>query len=487
MKKTMKKVSSLLVALMFVVALMPAASFAAYTTATIKGKTVTDFGTPKNDIDQVVAGAVTLTAEQAADSDGTLVTSFVDDVTDESTIKQFTKDETIDSSAWTSKAAYANGPIADGDVFVLLDGDATNYTKIVVTVEAASGGGTEDPSKGTETITGTGDTEYINLEIYSVILPTSANLDFMIDPQGLLDIKEGETVDLDDLKGGTVISTATPKVINNSAVDIKLSIKLQGTGDATFVAFDTDTEKTVAKVTADDATNVLLYAVPSSANIVKTETDYAASSKGFIIGSTESTINFVLAAAKYEVKNDNGEYKATPKAETGSGTAIKLGGYVNGKADWTAYTGTPTKNVGVSAVFSFEKASAADSEATQVEGIPGLITAVTGTVDVTPAAPAVSGWADGKTGTTGTALTYSKAALGSKDLELGFNVVEGDTVSKLTINSAERTTSDYAVVGGKLVIKNTLASALSNTTSTPRTITFTIGTTVYTIVVTTTA
>jgi hypothetical protein len=249
---------------------------------------------------------------------------------------------------------------------------------------------------------GSGEAEYLDLERYSVVLPTNAALNFTLDPQGLLSIEDGTTVDLADLTGGTIVPAAgDARVINNSAVDLKVSVELKGTGDATFVEFDTDDETTIAAVEDGTDENVLLYAVPAAVNIVNATTVYSAASNGYIIDSTGITLDFVLGKAQYEIENIGGTYTASAKADTGNGTALTLGGYVNTGADWSDYDGTASE-IGLTAVFSYAKATG--NEGAAIEGIPGLL--ASNTADYLTLAPAST---VGFPGTT-KSLTISKAA-----------------------------------------------------------------------------
>jgi hypothetical protein len=125
---------------------------------------------------------------------------------------------------------------------------------------------------------------------------------------------------------------------------------------------------------ANPENNILLYAVPSSANIINTASGYVASSMGHIITKTESTLEFVLDAAKYEVTNTGTAFTAAAKPNTGSGTAIQLGGYVNSRANWSDFTGSSaSKTAGVDALFSFARASQGDIDAAKDLEVPGMM------------------------------------------------------------------------------------------------------------------
>jgi hypothetical protein len=338
----------------------------------------TDFGSDPATIANFSAGSVTLTTDQLTDAE-LLITEQSGWDYETKAIKvtsaeaeSFASIDGITDNSGTYTATYADG---DYVVFYVTDdGDVGSYIYAILIAEG-DGGGPNPDSTGEKIVTGEGDTEYIDMEIYAVTLPTNDNFNFTLDPQGLLAIAEDDTKDFDELKGGRIFPLAPPAAtINNSAVDITLSVSLQGTGEATFIGYS---EGAITAVEADDANNVLLYAVPSSKDIFNTSVEYAASDKGYVITGAESELKFVLTAAKYEVTNDDGEYKPAAKPNTGHGTAIQLGGYVNSKADWSDYA-DGNSAVGLDAVFSFAKASEEESGTAQIEGIPGLITAPAG-------------------------------------------------------------------------------------------------------------
>jgi len=337
----------------------------------------------------------------------------------------------------------------------------------------------EDTAPGDTTVIGEGSTEYINLEIYTVTVPTSGTLDFTLDPQGLLGIEPGTTVDVADLKGGSIIPGATvPKVINDSSVDLTVTLALTGSGDATFISKEDDDQATIDAVNGDTNNNILLYAVPSAVNIPLTSTDYEVSARGYIIDSTEEAVElkFVLDAADYEVTEDSGTYTAEAKAGTGSGTAFQLGGYVNTNADWTDYTGSePEKSVGVSAVFSYAKSSEEESADTGVEGIPGLLSTVS--VDfmtVSIPEPPAPGFASGtvlgnaytpNSTTDGGTIEWSATTNAEDNIVIPFNLGD-ETLTKVEriAGSGTRTilenTTDYVSTADSLTFNKTFLASL---------------------------
>jgi hypothetical protein len=336
-----------------------------------------------------------------------------------------------------------------------------------------------DSPTDTGEITGEGDTKYIDLEIFSVTLSTGAILDFTLDPQGLLAIEDGATVDLGDLNGGTIQPVGGPaRAINNSAVDITLSMTIKGTGDATFVPFNNDDATTIGNVKADTGNNVLLYAAPSSVDIINSMTAYSAAEKGFVITETDSELKFLLKAADYEIKNDNGVYTAKAKDDTGHGTAIQLGGYVNSTADWSDFAGvTPTKTVGISVIFEYAKAASTESADAGIAGIPGLFstTAVPSLTLTPPVPPRGFTNAEKISATDGGTVTITRGSNVDYDIEFAF---DGQDIVDVRYNGSVLSSSSY------VVDKDTNILKIKGSWSGVKTITFKLADepTVYTII-----
>jgi hypothetical protein len=230
-------------------------------------------------------------------------------------------------------------------------------------------------------IVGDGSTAYIDLIKYNVVLPTTNTLDFQLDPQGLLAIPKSGKLELGALNGGTIVPSGVASVINQSTEAVKVTVALQGTGDATFIEYDEDDETTIGAVEEGTDNNVLLYAMPSSVDTRGTGTAYSASTQGYVITKDSPiTLTFALGAAQYNVTNTSGKYALALTANTGHGTGIRLGGYVNDKANWSGYLATAEvqQKVGVQATFTFTDASDEDLDDLEdpeesVEGIPGLL------------------------------------------------------------------------------------------------------------------
>ena len=111
-------------------------------TSTVKGETVTDLGTPSSTLNDVVAGTVTITATQAANTSntGSFITLF-DPTNAEATVKVVKYANGADTTNFETDTAYANQAITTLDFFIIKvtaqDEIASLFYKVVVTVTPA--------------------------------------------------------------------------------------------------------------------------------------------------------------------------------------------------------------------------------------------------------------------------------------------------------------------------------------------------------------
>jgi hypothetical protein len=243
-----------------------------------------------------------------------------------------------------------------------------------LTLSMVSSALASDVTSSSQTVGGNGDIVYIDKDIYSVVLPTSENFNFVLDPQGLSAIATGSSLNFDDLQGGSIIGGAPVGAKNNSSYPVMLTVDLRITGAATAV-------NTKAAVEADTNNNILIYMEPTAATVTSLnatdtslypDTAFVSSGKGYPVASGGTTLTFSLDKADYTVtKLSDGTFDPNIIENTGAGTLLQLGGFVNTKADWSTYTGdSPADTVALEAEFAFS--STDTSTGTAVAGIPGL-------------------------------------------------------------------------------------------------------------------
>lgn len=252
-------------------------------------------------------------------------------------------------------------------------------------------------SSGDATWEGEGEVNAVDTTVYSVTLPTDAvTTKLIIDPQGIMQMKSGDTASADDLAGaaGRITCESIPMIANTSSVPMKVGVSMQLSGDATDVS-------AINEVEADDETNVLLYAVPSAVDAKSADaTKYSASSNGFVIHKSAPTdLEFILDAAEYQFEKDATTGAVTYKLADGSGhaTGVEFAGFANKKADWSEFvapqaplTGGPDKKVGMKATFSFTSELKSGDVADTTEGAPYAMKAYSGDVVDLNAGPSVA-------------------------------------------------------------------------------------------------
>jgi hypothetical protein len=245
-----------------------------------------------------------------------------------------------------------------------------------------------DPN--TVTVTGTGGIVYVDTTRYIVTLPTSAEWDFTLDPQGLVGLEPGQTVPQADLEGAAgriVAGAAAPTIINRSSVPITLTASITPTAAAGSGVAPT-LVTTVAAVDTGTNMNVLLTVVSSAINVndpapAPFEGTHAVP---LAVSGTAQSFTYLLDGADYQYTNIAGDisFERIPTSN-GNGTSLQLAGFVNKDADWSNFG-----SLGVTAVFSFSRATAGEIsgfDATKVDeafGLFGSYTTVSGVEVVTP-------------------------------------------------------------------------------------------------------
>lgn len=210
-----------------------------------------------------------------------------------------------------------------------------------------------------------GNVDYLDTVVYKVALPTTQNLSFLLDPQGLASA-DGSGVSINNLTGaGKVVGKGVATAVNKSSVPIVLSCKMY------LSAKDTTKAPTGITLISGNASSITQSAneariticplasgnaIPVSVNsgswVPAAEQPIYATSK-----AAANEIRFALGAADYVVKiSANGSKTYVPNDAAGAtvsdNTAFCISGNVAKNADWKelANTEDPLK---LNAVFSF--------------------------------------------------------------------------------------------------------------------------------------
>lgn len=224
-------------------------------------------------------------------------------------------------------------------------------------------------SNGANGDTGSGISNVVDTQVISVVLPTSKNFEFTLDPQGLLGIPKGESRPLthtDVLNAAGKISFPSdyaPIILNKSSTDIALGVQF----DIVFTA----TDGIIPKTSSSDALNatdnsVFLATLLSTANKQNTDksnaTDFATAEIVPMTGTaTAEHLLFVLGKAQY-IMTDTGtghKYILNPSVtNNANGTRFRLTGSLSKTADWSEFAGADaTKNIGISVKYGIDIAT----------------------------------------------------------------------------------------------------------------------------------
>lgn len=353
------------------------------------------------------------------------------------------------------------------------------FAGMTLTVSAASTTPTETD------VTTEGSVNYVDTTVYEVTLPTAGCFNFTVDPQGILSATDPTTYPEDKYPSGTagyiVATEGTGAYINNSSsVPIKLTVEAYVVSDDTTGASSTARlmsmeEYGAGLINAGIDNNILLTmdvtadgidaATFIDATSIKTE-----SVNPYVIAITQNgqpdttadpnakgtQISFALNKAAYEFGGTAGAYTYTKKAgETGDPVGLRLSGFVNTNADWSAYTGATPEKIYVKTIFDFDKLST-DYELSALDGRAHGVLA-----DTDPLYYAGMEYdADGNlTGNIAPgAMDY---VIGQGALEIPFNFGTGTkevSVTDVSVNGASIAATDYKVNNGVISLKSTEAN-----------------------------
>lgn len=242
---------------------------------------------------------------------------------------------------------------------------------------------------------------YLDTEVYNVVLPTTANMKFYLDPQGLTTLDPDTGVINDADKGKIVANTSSMSAINKSSVPVglKTTYVVSGAGitvqGASGISDESGNEVAVS-VTASmgdtysgsvwDATAGSAVDTTSSGAITATPT-YA----GTVGSAGEAT--YIMGKADYEIKyngtTDDDQYDSTKysyKYKSGTGSEIKLeiGGSCSKDGDWSDLAAGRT-TLTLEATFKFYEVDDSTPASTTIktdEVAPEAMQSSDGTTDV---------------------------------------------------------------------------------------------------------
>ncbi|MCM1112015.1 MAG: hypothetical protein NC399_02045 [Muribaculum sp.] len=333
------------------------------------------------------------------------------------------------------------------------------------------------------TISTEGTINYLNTTVYSVTLPTAGCFNFTIDPQGILSATDKTTYTEEKYPNGTagyIVATeeSGAYIKNESSVPIKLTVDAyvakdeagaassinllsldeygagltnSGIDNNMMLSLDITDELEDGKMLADETGIKTETVVPNVLAIEKNGAPAADSEE------KATQISFALNKASYKFDGTVGNYTYVPDdaadALPGDAVGMRLSGFVNTNADWSAYAGDSAEKIIVKTVFAFDKLSS-DYE---VAALDGRAHGVLADVDAAYFAGMTYDEAN-DVFTDEPAAGTMEYEVGKGALEIPFDLGAGTkelTVKGVDVGGATLAEADYKVMNGLITVKST--------------------------------
>lgn len=224
---------------------------------------------------------------------------------------------------------------------------------------------------------------YLDTEVYNVVLPTTANMKFYLDPQGLTSMDSTGNIDSADL-GKIVANTSSMSAINKSSVPVglKMTYVVSGAGisvqGASGISDETGNEVAVS-VTASMGGTYRGESVwdATSGSAVDTTTSGAITATPTFAGTAGSpgVATYIMGKADYDIeysgtadddKYDSTKYSYKYKQNTGSEIKLEIGGSCSKDGDWSDLAEGRT-TLSLEATFKFYKVNDSTPASTTID------------------------------------------------------------------------------------------------------------------------
>lgn len=334
-----------------------------------------------------------------------------------------------------------------------------------------------------------GNVHYVDTTVYAVTLPTAGCFNFTVDPQGILSATDTANYGEEKYPKGTagyiVAAEGTGAYIRNeSSVPIKLLVDAYVTSDVTngtassvnllglkenrtgltksgidnnmMLSFDITGETADGGMLAGAAEIKTETVVPNVIAVEKNGAPVVAD------GETGTQVSFALNNATYVFAGDSTNGYSYERDTTGSAArpgdavGLRLSGFVNTNADWSAYTGTSAEKIFVKTVFSFDRLGTDYALA----ALDGRAHGVLADIDAYYFA-GTGVEADGVTSTGVPAAGVFDYMVGRGALQIPFDLGTGTKelkVTAVTVDNVPIAPADYKVANGAITLKSTEAT-----------------------------
>jgi hypothetical protein len=246
-------------------------------------------------------------------------------------------------------------------------------------------------------VTGTGSTAYVDDSVLTVVVPTSAALNFTLDPQGLVSLGESgdATATADDINSfsGRILGNNALIFANKSLKDVTVTTSFSVTAGTDKLAASGNSLDDAKDSTSSDKANLIFMAVPNADAIELSYADaeVAADSKtlakiddytandfsgvaagtGIVFTDTAASVKSIIPAAKYNFTYDEsaGYSYELDKTSTNSAAGFVIAGFCN--PYYNNYSGIG--DVAVKASYSFAAASDTDKSKGTMSGTYAVV------------------------------------------------------------------------------------------------------------------
>ncbi len=253
-----------------------------------------------------------------------------------------------------------------------------------------------------------GEVQYVDTLKYVVTLPTATDLDFHLDPQGVLGyftantsattVEDGSNL---DAYKGKIVATKYATVTNQSSVPVVVNCDFTLTSTAKSLNVITekgDADADLSATVKGTDNGLCLQVVGGSITSSKFAAGTGDAAYSLPIGTTKTTAKIVLDKVAYEFKKESdGSFSYAMKTgETGKSAYFQIGGELNADSDWSEMD-TLDKPMTLKCVYSFEGAKAVPAT-----GIASGFATADATIELLDPVPASDG-------TTPIVITYEGA------------------------------------------------------------------------------
>lgn len=213
----------------------------------------------------------------------------------------------------------------------------------------------------------------VNRDVFKATVPTTIDLGFKLDPQGLVDLATGSSATVDDLSGsaGKIIFANDNSIIvrNKGTVPLAVTTTVKITDGVTGQAAGTPNGVVLVDSANDVNTGSALnmhFTMTPAATINASGDAITGLASSYAVGASGLTKAFKVNTTEYTYYKDaadNVTYIPVAGA-TIDAIGFELAGTINKDADWSSFAGaTPANTIGLQVIYGIEQLAGAYNDA----------------------------------------------------------------------------------------------------------------------------